>query len=86
MIDSDATRPNSTFNRRKVMRGRLARALGRIGTGISYLSPNFVCDATLTHTPVLLRAFPQSVTHRQWGATQDRCVLVANKVRGDGLR
>jgi len=86
MMDSGATRPNSTFNRRKVMRGRLARVCCRIGTGISNLSPNYVCGATLTHTPVLLRAFPQSVTHRQWGATQYRCVLVANNLRGDGLR
>jgi len=42
----------------QVVRGRLARAHCRIGTGISNLSPEYVCGATLTHTPVPLRAFP----------------------------
>ena len=59
-VDSDATRPNSTFNRRKVMRGRLAWALGRIWTGISNLSPNYVCGATLTRIPVRL-SLPDSL-------------------------
>ena len=55
MVDSGATRPNSTFNRRKVMRGRLARAHGMRWTGISNLSPDCVCGATLTRIPVRLR-------------------------------
>lgn len=67
MVDSGATRPNSTFNRRKVMRDRLTGALGRIGTGISNLSPDCVYGAT--YAPIRMAPLTrQSVTHRQSAA------------------
>jgi len=66
-VDSGATRPNSTFNRRKVMRGRLAWVCGCKEDGHAHLSPNYVCGAT--YAPIRMAPLTrQSVTHRQSAA------------------
>ena len=54
-VDSGATRPNSTFNRRKVMRGRLAWAHGSRSTGMP-TSALIGSVARLTRIPVRLSA------------------------------
>ena len=54
-----ATHPNSPFESQESHARPLEREnLVRESTGISNLSPEYVCGAPLTRIPVPLRAFP----------------------------
>lgn len=64
---SGASRPNSSFNRRKVMRGRLYESACKTENGRVHLRPNNDCGAP--HAPVRMAPLTrQSVTHRQSAA------------------